>query len=580
MPFIPVISVSNCSFCLFLYLVILSDEEDIKTTPEDIKATAEEIRRIRFGRNRFGLIAVNKHNKETGIHRISLRLFNQNNSKESIQQDNLSPSDSEDSLYNNNNNSDSEMSDCSNSSSASQSFKLTWSNVNKLLSNCDTWIMHLKDSYLTDDVSYRNNKLVILWGFPLEFLSLTIQEVYKINKSLFALTRKSSVTFLPRCNHGQFYIAQGLRKAPHFTLTSKAVNKAKKILSLWSIPFGNNNVPQSPDTDNHHLFFTSIDNTQVFKKLIASKVKEMMSAVANSGLIDWFASSKSNLQRARYTLSLGITSNKCHCYKRTTITGQVALDLLSLPSLSHNCIQSIGKLLMFLSHDQFTSILPTEFQSVFSINRNKHSMEYLHKFAEQLLIPSSEFTNKFMFPACSFLVNNDVYPHCDSLNPTSLDQDYTFVLTTMIETSSIQNEVTRKIFEHEYPTSIPLCLVLYNRNRLIKYSERMMLCDNRGIDSIVELIRSANTDRDYSGNFFVRDRSNLEFRVDTSKLCTFKHPKLILGEAVDKMVSSRYHLLMSRWYIGISHHSLSMIGILVINTSYVFAVCLAVWMFN
>ena len=65
-----------------------------------------------------------------------------------------------------------------------------------------------------------------------------------------------------------------------------------------------------------------------------------------------------------------------------------------------------------------------------------------------------------------------------------------------------------------------------------------MLCDNRGIDSIVELIRSANTDRDYSGNFFVRDRSNLEFRVDTSKLCTFKHPKLALGEAVDKMVSS------------------------------------------
>ena len=478
--------------------------------------------------------------------RISTRLLKQHILKQQIytegntNSENIVESDSGDSLYN----SDalsiaSESSESSQSSDCTLSIKSSWSNVNKVLQDEDNWIMHLKSLYPSDNVTYRKTKLVILWNFPIEFFSLNINKVYDISESLFALTRRSSVTFLPRCNLGQFYIAQGLRHAPHFTFTSKAVDVTKKILSQWSIPFANTRAPDLTDGPSCRLFFSSIHNKDFFSELMSDKVKELMSAVACSGLMDWFVSTKtSKQQRARYTLSLGITSNKCHCYKRNTITGQVALDLLSLPSLSHNCIQSIGKLLMFLSHDQFTSILPTEFQSVFSINRNKHSMEYLHKFAEQLLIPSSEFTNKFMFPACSFLVNNDVYPHCDSLNPTSLDQDYTFVLTTMIETSSIQNEVTRKIFEHEYPTSIPLCLVLYNRNRLIKYSERMMLCDNRGIDSIVELIRSANTDRDYSGNFFVRDRSNLDFRVDTSKVCTFKHPKLALAEAVDKMVSS------------------------------------------
>ena len=468
---------------------------------------------------------------------VSLRLLKKHGSRQSIKFENLPESDSEDSSYTESNRySGDEISDSFVLKPDRQFINQSWSNVNKLLSDSDTWIMHLKYSYPSDDVSYRDNKMVILWDFPLEFLTLTIQEVYKTRKSLLALTRKSSVTFLPRCNHGQFYIAQGLRKAPHFTLTSKAVDITKKILSLWSISFANSKIPESMNVTNRHLFFASINNTQIFSELMADNIRNMMASVAHNGLLDWLISTKSNQQRARYVLSLGITSNKCHCYKRTTILGHVALDLLSLPQISQECVKSIGKLLMFLSQDKFRSILPRDLQSVFFVNNNKHSLEYLYKFAEQLLIPSSEYTNRFMFPSCSFLINNDLYPHCDSLNPSSLDQDYSYALTTMVETSSIQNENTRKVLEVNYPTRIPLCLVLYNRNRLIKYSERMLLCDNKGIDSIIELIKSANTDHDYSGNFFVRDRSNLDFMVDNAKMCTFKYPKLALSEAVDKMV--------------------------------------------
>ena len=277
------------------------DEENLSDDDQDI-FNRGGIRYEKFGYEVIGSTALKAKQRK------SLRLSKCHSSKKTINQDNSKESDSEGSLY-------SDVS-CNSSSSSvtSKSAKSTWSNVNNILCDTNTWIMYLKDFY-QDGVSYRDSKLVILWDFPIDFFRLTIREVRVIDKSMFDLTRQSSVTFLPRCNNGQFYIAQGLRKAPHFTLTSRASKMLKKILSSWSIPFANSAMPSSTNLSKHcQLFFTSIDNTNIFLESVAFKVKEMMLSIAMSGLMDWFASSKTTQQRARYTLSLGITSNKCHCY--------------------------------------------------------------------------------------------------------------------------------------------------------------------------------------------------------------------------------------------------------------------------
>ena len=53
-------------------------------------------------------------------------------------------------------------------------------------------------------------------------------------------------------------------------------------------------------------------------------------------------------------------------------------------------------------------------------------------FANQLKIGSKDKLDLFSIPAVSILINKDLNPRCDSMNPVESDLDYTMAMSTVI----------------------------------------------------------------------------------------------------------------------------------------------------
>ena len=115
-----------------------------------------------------------------------------------------------------------------------------------------------------------------------------------------------------------------------------------------------------------------------------------------------------------------------------TITGRTALDLISTSknsfSLSRDALQSIAKLLMFI----IDTILPsTPFPYIFKI-QNQYEKDYVKKFGQQLHITKEMGLDRFCIPAVSILINKDLNPHYDSMNPVDTHDDFTFSMNLQI----------------------------------------------------------------------------------------------------------------------------------------------------
>ena len=257
--------------------------------------------------------------------------------------------------------------------------------------------------------------------------------------------------------------------------------------------------------------------------------------------------------RASHVINLGITDQRCHDYKRITITGRMALDLISTSknsfSLSRDALLSIAKLLMFI----IDTILPsTPFPNIFK-TQNQYELEYVKMFGQQLHITKEMGLDRFCVPAVSILVDKELYPHYDSLNPIDRDNDFTFSMNLEIPLNYIPTNIVSMV-KNDYPTGVPLCLVLYKRNALCNYSKRMTavdsymdkkkLVDNKlvlqypGRRKLVELLQDVKGDNDYIGNFFSKDMiKKLVERFDYDQgNSVFKGKILLCPEAVDKMV--------------------------------------------
>ena len=198
-------------------------------------------------------------------------------------------------------------------------------------------------------------------------------------------------------------------------------------------------------------------------------------------------------------------------------------------------------------------ILPTTTcRNVFDV-KNKYEKEYIKLFGQQLHITKEMGLERFCIPAVSILVNKDLNPHYDSLNPMDKDNDFTFSMNLEIPLIYLPPNML-PIVKKEFPTGVPLCLVLYKRNALCNYSKRMTavdsymdkkkLVDNKlvlqypGRRKLVELLQDVKGDNDYIGNFFSKDTiKKLVERFDYDQgNSVFKSKILLCPEAVDKMV--------------------------------------------
>ena len=84
---------------------------------------------------------------------------------------------------------------------------------------------------------------------------------------------------------------------------------------------------------------------------------------------------------------------------------------------------------------------------------SKYQRKYLESFARQLHITSKEDIEKFVFPGLSILINNDLNPHYNAMNPSDPKLNWTMSLSCMLPVTKLPSyhiERTRKEFETKY----------------------------------------------------------------------------------------------------------------------------------
>ena len=228
-------------------------------------------------------------------------------------------------------------------------------------------------------------------------------------------------------------------------------------------------------------------------------------------------------------------------------------------NLSQQALSSIGRLLMFIQK----KLLPkTPFPLAFT-RKSKYEEKYIRMFANQLQITNEDDIHNFGFHAISILINNDLNPHCDSMNPSAPEDDYTLSLSVQVPTSDLPEDIQERAIR-KYGSSIPLCIVVYKRKCLHDYCKRMKkleefknndLKKKEGREKLIEILSSTYTDSDYVGNFFdqrrwlyMKELFKLYYKIDKRQL-HFDAPMLVTNEAVDKM--SYWSSLLHMYYLHV-----------------------------
>lgn len=244
---------------------------------------------------------------------------------------------------------------------------------------------------------------------------------------------------------------------------------------------------------------------------------------------------------------MGITNRRLHDLQRITVTGRVALTLIATTtktmSLCSNALKQIGNLVVFLSK----SILPKSPRPDCFRVTDPNERLYVNQFCKQLHI-SHEDMNYVGFHALSVLVNRDLNPHYDSMNPNDPDQDFTLSVSVQIPTYSLPELIKKQALDM-YGTSIPLCIVLYKRKSLVHLCKRMSKLNTfensetkkvKGRSLLRKLLHAVYTDADFSGRFFEKNQWELQQSrfedVTQHELECLGITKLyVSNESVDKM---------------------------------------------
>ena len=411
------------------------------------------------------------------------------------------------------------------------------------------WVMELKhiDSKNGLARQYNNNLLIILRNFNKKLLRLTLDQFSKSKLQEVVDCSTCHVQITQRCCNGQMYVAQGLQNSVHFTLSTASTKIMTDILTKNKISSTTISDKETLCSDSSFLSFYEFDGNK--HHLFEKNVNSYMKTIGNNGLWKHFKNNfdTTSQQRAKYVVNLGVTGLKCDCYKQVSITGKIVPDLISKETRTYVhdevMISTIGKLLMYIGD----KILPTLSDQVVKafMCEDEYEQEYIDKFSDSLNIERQCSNNKLRFPAMSLLINQDLNPHCDKLNPRVDYRDYTIVITSMISLVDIDLEY-RDYLRDAFGDLIPLCIVLYNRQCLLNYScywktvNRFISSkplEESGRRSMVQLLHSVNTDADYLSNFFQKKcHEVLESNFKFDKLCKgFKHKIYTTNEAVDKI---------------------------------------------
>ncbi len=404
-------------------------------------------------------------------------------------------------------------------------------------------------SYLAFSKQY----LIVLFGVKDELLQKTWDQLSKCSSSRLK-KQIQKIVIIQRNGHAQLYVLRGLQSSPHFSLGSTST---KHIIGLCQ----EKQIQYELFLNKSHLNWANISSSilhpqnDVFIKnssqlnvcSVEKRYIELMNQVFVLLCPSFLRSSRPNLQqRAKYVINLGITDQKIDKQERISMTGRVGMSLISstsnVQSLCQDSLKVIGKLLLYVT----TQVLPkTTFNNIFYTN-NRYELHYIREFGKQLRIDNDFDLDRFFVPSISLLINQELNPHCDSMNPVEKNNDHTVALSCQIPVSNVPIEFSKQ-FKQEFKYEIPFCLVMYKRKALIYYARRMdalneyintSVLESSGRKAIVNLITAVGTERDYIGRCFTNDgwkqtstNSVYHHSVNNKvKLTTY-------DEAVDKMVS-------------------------------------------
>ena len=186
----------------------------------------------------------------------------------------------------------------------------------------------------------------------------------------------------------------------------------------------------------------------------------------------------------------------------------------------------------------------TPYPDIFKCS-SRYKKDYISLFGKQLLISKEMGLERFNIPAISIVVNRDLNPHYDSMNPFDKCDDMSCSVNIEIPTNKLPPNIQERV-KNQYPRSIPLCVVMYKRKALIYYSRRMLAVEDYVSESpgmavgraeLVSRLRNVNAVNDYIGKFFDKhDRDSLLDKFQNGRLKTFAGKALVVKEAADKMV--------------------------------------------
>ena len=258
--------------------------------------------------------------------------------------------------------------------------------------------------------------------------------------------------------------------------------------------------------------------------------------------------SNSNSERARHLINLGLTNRRIHDLERVTITGKCCPTLISTNtktmSIPEESKKELGKLLVYI----IDNVLPsTTLPEVFNSDNKVHNIMST-KFGKQLLLTKETGLERFTFEAISIVLNKDLKPHCDKMNPSTENNDYTMSISMQLPIDNIPDSSKQHVLQY-YKHTVPVGLIIYRRKCIEDYSLRVQALidyetqctlESDGRSKWIKLLSSVGTDADYVGRMFNKSirREYISsgcFKVNTLSKCTY--PIADFAEAVDKMVS-------------------------------------------
>ena len=292
--------------------------------------------------------------------------------------------------------------------------------------HCPTHLLMIVLLFL---IEFATECLIIIRNIQPELNTHSWTQIFQLNSN-YVKNKIGIVLIIPRSIHGQLYILQGLHNSPHFSLGPNGTQTLIDFCNVKKVSFYHSKQNKEM-TDNipTGMYVKSVipNNVSYTEKKYIQLMKEMTHELWYS----LFHPEQSRHIRASHLINLGVTNQKCDQYVRTSITGRVGLNLISTKTqkidLSKTALSSIGKLLMYI----IDFCLPATPMSQSFQGTSIFEDKYIKLFGKQLGITEDMGLDRFVFPAVSILVNKDLNPHCDSMNPCELSLKSPFILSEL-----------------------------------------------------------------------------------------------------------------------------------------------------